>query len=531
MEDKRIDDEFYENDEEEFFVEKTEEDSSLKNEIIEETTKEESNEKQEETPVEENNEPDDSKKEQEDPNTPSNNTIEVEEEESKVEESAEVPNEEVQEEAEEDISNTELSKTAELRMMFGEAPSKPKPKKEKKPIIEKKETTPETTPEVVEEKQEEKKEEPKEEKTTEEVKLEPLHHEEKIIDKLPEVPKTPENVPKYTSFLSRMIKYGVYTGLSVLFLVIAIIAYKTVNNEKITYTEDAKVNYQVCLKENDYYKDQCIGEDKEYISSATETIRLDYNYSAVFQKPIKKDYKYYIKSTLLIKTDDDNQKELLKKVKAITKKQALNLNGNVLTIADTVDVPFQEYNSYAQKYKNDYSLVSNCYLDITLVLKEGKEEKELSSVSMPLTKITYNITKTEKEKEVTEYDVPSNMVLNIVFTILIAVGLILTGFNLYKLGKFLGKMRRSDSAYEKKLKQILNTYDRVIVSLEDKNRINPDQDVYTVKTFLELLDVRDTVDKPILYYKVNSIKAEFYVQDTNKTYKFTMKESDFEEKQ
>jgi len=104
-------------------------------------------------------------------------------------------------------------------------------------------------------------------------------------------------------------------------------------------------------------------------------------------------------------------------------------------------------------------------------------------------------------------------------------------YSVYDLGKFLFKMRRKESAYDKKLKQILNTYDRVIITLEDKNTVNPDQDVYTVKSFLELLDVRDTIDKPILYHKVNNIKSEFYVQDINKTYKFTMKESDFEEKQ
>ena len=166
-----------------------------------------------------------------------------------------------------------------------------------------------------------------------------------------------------------------------------------------------------------------------------------------------------------------------------------------------------------------------------MILKDGKEETVLSSVTMPLTKITYNITKNEKVNEISEYKVPTNLALRILFTALIILGLGLILYSVYDLGKFLSKMRRKESAYDKKLKQILNTYDRVIITLEDKNTVNPDQDVYTVKSFLELLDVRDTIDKPILYHKVNNIKSEFYVQDINKTYKFTMKESDFEEKQ
>lgn len=527
MEEKKIDDEFYANEEDEFTVEQPAVDSSLQ---AEEPT-ESSHEETQETKVEE----------QEDPNILSNNAFD-EKEESQVEEEGFIP-------------ESDLSKTQELEMMFSDPKAKKPHKKHKNkpvqekapetelivekekepekapettPIIEEKEpeTTPDTTPVVEEEKVQEEQPVQAEVKPIEN---KPIFHEEIKVEPKPEIPNN--NTPKYESFSHRMIRYGLFTALSIIFLTIAIVGFNKFKKDTSTYIEDATVNYQVCLKENDYYKDQCIGEEKEYISSATETIRLDYSYSAVYQKIANKDYKYYIKSTLLIKTDDDNEKELLKKEKNLTKKQAIELNGNVMTIAETIDIPFQEYNSYAQRYKNDYSLVSNCYLEISLMLKDGKNETKLSSVTMPLTKITYNITKNEKVNEISEYKVPTNLALRILFTVLIMLGAGLIVYSLYDLGKFLLKMRRSESAYEKKLKQILNTYDRVIITLEDKNTINPDQDVYTVKTFLELLDVRDTIDKPILYHKVNNIKSEFYVQDINKTYKFTMKESDFEEKQ
>ena len=65
------------------------------------------------------------------------------------------------------------------------------------------------------------------------------------------------------------------------------------------------------------------------------------------------------------------------------------------------------------------------------------------------------------------------------------------------------------------------------MTLTDENAIVNKDDVYTVQTFLELLDVRDTVDKPILYHKKSETETEFYVQDEDKTYMFLMKEADF----
>ena len=89
-------------------------------------------------------------------------------------------------------------------------------------------------------------------------------------------------------------------------------------------------------------------------------------------------------------------------------------------------------------------------------------------------------------------------------------------------------MNNKNNKYEKKLKQILNTYDRVIVNINDDNILKNGNEISKVSSFYELVDVRDTIDKPILYYKINSVKSEFYVQDTNLTYKYTMKKSDFD---
>lgn len=335
---------------------------------------------------------------------------------------------------------------------------------------------------------------------------------------------------KHNSYFNRITKYVSSCIISIIVFILLLTFYNLISNQTITYSENSNSDYNVCLKENNYYQDKCLGPNVEYVSAITDFIRADFNYTAVYQAKAKKEFKYYIQSKLVIKTDEENERELLKKEKKLSKSKKAILNGNVLTIAETVDIPFTEFNSYAQSYKNDYSLLSNCNLIVSLVLKDGKNEKDVTSLTIPLTKLTYNISTKELKDQVGIYKENSNGILKYLLLILMAGSIGFAGLSFKNLFGFLWKTRSKSSEYQKQLKHILNTYDRVIVTLQDKNTIVNDQEVYKVQSFLELLDVRDTVDKPILYYKVNDIKAEFYVQDVNKTYKYTMKESDFDSK-
>lgn len=345
--------------------------------------------------------------------------------------------------------------------------------------------------------------------------------------------KTPNTKPvqnKYNSYFHRLIKYIAYCLIPTGIFIMLYAWYAVIKDQTIFYTENSHADYVVCLKENNYYQDQCLGPNIEYVSAITDIIRADFNYTAVYQTKTEKSFKYYIRSKLIVKTDEENEKELLSKEKELTKKKNIKLDGNVLAIAETIDIPFAEYNNYAQKYKNDYSLLSNCELIVSLVLKDGKVEKEVSSLSLPLTKLTYSVTRKDFNNKMSVYKANSNSLLKYILIMAMIVSIGFIGYSLKNLINFLWKTRSRGSSYHRKLKSILNTYDRVIVTLNDKNTILNSKDVYHVKTFLELLDVRDTIDKPILYYKVNDIKSEFYVQDSDKTYKFTMKESDFDSK-
>ena len=187
------------------------------------------------------------------------------------------------------------------------------------------------------------------------------------------------------------------------------------------YIENSTAEYQVCLKENKYYKEKCLNEGIEYITSLTDKIRVDFSYSEVYQEAMQKKYSYYVKSSIVIKTSEENGKELYKNTKKLTKNKSEEMNGNVLTIAESLEVPFQENSEYAQKYINDYSLLGKGNLIVSLMVKDQDGEKEVSSLSIPITQLTYSITKTELNNSINQYTIKSNNFKKILFLILTIV--------------------------------------------------------------------------------------------------------------
>ena len=333
--------------------------------------------------------------------------------------------------------------------------------------------------------------------------------------------------PRYVSFKSRLTRRVALTIFSIIFFVIALISYKNIKTTA-NYKENSSAYYRICLKENEYYTDSCLGENLEYLSEITDKINVSFDYNAVFQEKTKKEYKYYVNSKILIKTVNDPSKTLLEKDKSITEVKTYNLDGNVATFNEDVNIDFKEFNEYAKKYKNDYSLLSNSDLIVGLYVSDGKDYTEVSSVTIPLTKVTYNISKYQVTNNNREYVVEAQLILKNVFLVITIVAAVVLLLAIICLIKFLLDTRNKKTEYQKKLEQILSTYDRVIITLKDSSTLINNENIYKVNSFLELLDVRDTINKPILYHKVNSIKTEFYVQDADKVYKYTMKESDFE---
>ena len=335
------------------------------------------------------------------------------------------------------------------------------------------------------------------------------------------------NTQKYIGYWKRLSKQLTINLIVILLLTITIIIYNQIKTSTIKYVENSNIDYQVCLKNNNYYKEKCLGENIEYISSITDKIRVDFNYNKVYQNSTKEDYEYFITSKVIITKDDDTNNELYKVKKNLTKKLKGTLTGNVMTISESIDIKFDDFNNLAQNYINDYSLLGKSNLIVSLMLKDEKSIKSVASITLPLTNLTYSISKSSVSNKTTEKIIKNNSIIKYLLIVAIIILSIAMIYTMYRLVKFIIQTYVKSNKYEKQLKQILSTYDRVIITTDNDTIVERKSTVLNVSSFFELLDVRDTIDKPIIYHKINNIKSEFYVQDIDKTYIYTMKEADF----
>ena len=45
----------------------------------------------------------------------------------------------------------------------------------------------------------------------------------------------------------------------------------------ISYTEKSNVEYNVCLKNNDFYEEKCLPKNMKYVASLIDNIQVEFN--------------------------------------------------------------------------------------------------------------------------------------------------------------------------------------------------------------------------------------------------------------
>ena len=266
----------------------------------------------------------------------------------------------------------------------------------------------------------------------------------------------------------------------------------------VNYTEIGNANYSVIYNKTDDYANNNMSENMKYISSLINKIKINYDYNIKFSNNINYNLKYSVKALLTITDPDDDTQILKQDEDTLVKDTKVSTSNNILSFSTDTNIDYNKYNQYVINYKNNYSISANANLQDSL-----------------------NTTKSivEKENSWTAY----NSVCAFLSIALIILCIILI-IRLIKL--ILNSNKRSK--YEEKLNSILRNYDRVIVSAKESYNVDG-RTIVKVYTFDELLDARDTLGKPIIYYKVNNVKSEFYVEDEYKVYKYTLKEADFKD--
>lgn len=365
----------------------------------------------------------------------------------------------------------------------------------------------------------------------EEVKVETIETVEEII------PRPTENVDinarKHVSFEKRVITLVVFIIVS--FFIAGALIFKTVsdaNKDVVTYDEKSNVSYNVCINEetyNQYYATSCLDENMEYLTGISERIPTSFKYNVKYSGDVEKTLDYYVVAKVVI-SKEANGKVLNTIEDVLVDRTNYSIFSDEAEFLVDVDIPIKKYIDYVRDYNAQFGLTSYASLDVVFYVDNGNSVKKVSSMTMPISTTTFSIEKmtTQNEKQLVDaFKVNGWESLNSSYAIVGLIFVLIGLLGIIRLSDLVYKVIGTSSVYQRKLNRILREYDRLIVIARDEYNVDASKKLIKVASFGELLDARDTLEKPIVYLKVNSVKSEFYVEDSEAVYKYTMKEADF----
>lgn len=277
----------------------------------------------------------------------------------------------------------------------------------------------------------------------------------------------------------------------------------------IEYTEDSETDYQVVYQENEYFDDLIRGEDQTYIAHLIDHITADFQYQMNMDASnVSLDYSYNIMAQLVVEDKGTGKPYYTVEEALLPCTQEAIVNSNNVKIQEQVTIDFPRFNRIASDFINAYDL-KNAKATLIVTLKvqmlstceqfeKCNENTYFTDVRIPLNELTMDINCTtntpETESKVLAYQ---NDVNQKVFLIVCYVATVLALLQAIGLIIFMHLSRNEDVTYTVKVQRMLNSYSSYIQRMEgDFN--DKGYQIIKIKSFNELLGIRDTLQSPIL---------------------------------
>lgn len=358
----------------------------------------------------------------------------------------------------------------------------------------------------------------------------------------PSVDYTPHNIAnnkRYVSYERRLLRYSILFIIS--FAVGIILLYQSLiikNEEYINYTEKSNLDYRVFLKENDFYEDKFLNKDMLYVASLIDYIDIDYLYNFNISEKVDLDFNYNITAKLSI-MDSEGKKTYLTKDYELSEGKNFSLeNSQDHTIIEHISIDYDEYNRIANSFKSTYALDTTSKLSVYLNIdKKSSDEKikELSPtnnmlIEIPLSEKSISIQMDYKDIDNNSYIVKekSISISNYILVIISGILLILAFYSVIALFRLIGLLSPKKSKYDKYVNKLLRQYDRLIVNSYTCPNLK-NYNIIKIKEFNELLDMRDNLKLPIMYYSIiENQKCYFYIVNNTDLYLLILKAVDLD---
>lgn len=392
--------------------------------------------------------------------------------------------------------------------------------------------------------QENKREKQEDQEKTTEIKEEKNEYsKEKEKTEIPEVVEKKDFTKiKYESY-ERKITKKIILSIITLVLSIGTIYYALNNTEKeaVSYSQYGNVDYKVCLKNNNFYTQNCLDKNMSYVSTLIKNVALTFDYDLSTSKDLDIKTEYEVDAKLVISNTDNTSKYYEQKyiLKPKTSEGISKIN-NEYKISQNVDIDYDYYNAIASNFKSQYGIETNSYLEVSFQVyhtNSTTEDVKVTSPSpvvlnIPLSQKSININMASSgiNKQETQNIESSIFTLkNIICLFIGVISLIICLISSLKVAKMLSLTKEKKNNYDKFIEKILREYDRLIVETSTLPKFNKYY-ITKVNSFGELIDVRDNLRLPIMYYEVaKHQKCHLYITNNKNLYLLTIKAVDMEE--
>lgn len=310
----------------------------------------------------------------------------------------------------------------------------------------------------------------------------------------------------------------------------------------IEYTESSEIDYKVVYQENKYFDDLVRGEDQTYIAHLIDHIMADFQYQmGMDASDVSLDYSYSIMAQVVVEDKDTGKPYYTVEEALLPCTQKAIANSNEVEIQEQVTIDFPKFNQFASDFMTAYDL-KNATATLIITMKvqmlstcdqfeKCNENTYFTDVRVPLNELTMDINCTtsapETESKVLAYQNTMNQKVFLIIGYVTAVLALLQALGLII---YMRLSRNEDVTYTVKVQRMLNSYSSYIQRMEG-DFDDESYQVIKIKSFNELLGIRDTLQSPILMTENrDQTMSRFLIPtDSKMLYVFEIKVDNYDE--
>ena len=307
-----------------------------------------------------------------------------------------------------------------------------------------------------------------------------------------------------------------FLGLIAFFAIASIIL--SSKKRTLNSNETKNIDYKVFIKENDFYKEEYLEENNEYVASIIDYIDVIFKYELELENENNK-YDFFYRIVADVDVKNVTTKNMIYHISEDIIPERKVIESNDLIINDKIKIDYNKYNDLIKSFVSTFELSnvdSNLILKLYVTIRDNGKvinnpNYEVETFTIPLTTrtVAVNLMKDVKDND-KDYLIIENEKKPIVTIIIAFISITCMMIEIIRLNQYLTKTRTTLMTYNKEIKNILTNYGPFIQKITNQYEIGTSQ-VLKVDTFDDILEIRDTLQTPILMLENKTKTGSFFI--------------------